>query len=115
MAPAWVAMKAAFAEQIRTDTTTPVWLSKDQISTWRAAQVKDGKAARLLGRKAENGEWGVAGEVSSAGAAPAPPPSKRTKTAGAGAGVQLKKGPVEKHKTKIKIKIKTKTKTKIRK
>ena len=93
MAPAWVAMTAAFAEQIRIDTTTPIWLSKDQISTWRAAQVKDEMAARLLGRRAEKGKGGVAGEVLSAGAAPAPPPSKRTKKAGTGTGVQLKKGP----------------------
>ena len=104
-APAWVAMKAAFADQIRIDTMTPMWLSKDQISTWRAAQVKDEKAARRLGRKAEKGEGGVAGEVPSAGAAPAPPPSKRTKKAGTGAGVQLKKGPVEKPKTKTKTKM----------
>ena len=101
--PALEAMKAAFADQIRIDTMTPMWLSKDQISTWRAAQVKDEKAARRLGRKAEKGEGGVAGEVPSAGAAPAPPPSKRTKKAGTGAGVQLKKGPVEKPKTKTKM------------
>ena len=66
-APAWVAMKAAFADQIRIDTMTPMWLSKDQISTWRAAQCKGEKAARQLGRKAQ---------------------SKRTKKAGTGAGVQ---------------------------
>ena len=66
-APAWVAMKAAFADQIRIDTMTPMWLSKDQISTWRAAQCKGEKAARQLGRKAQ---------------------SKRTKKADTGAGVQ---------------------------
>jgi len=70
------AMKAAFAEQIRIDTMTPMWLSKDQISTWRAAQVKDEKNKRRLGRKAsKDGEAGGAVGVPSAGAAPAPPPS----------------------------------------
>ena len=79
--PALEAMKAAFAEQIRIDTMTPMWLSKDQISTWRAAQVKDEKNKRRLGRKAsKDGEAGGAVGVPSAGAAPAPPPSKKTKT-----------------------------------
>jgi len=78
--PALEAMKAAFAEQIRIDTMTPMWLSKDQISTWRAAQVKDEKNKSRLGREAsKDGEAGGAVVVPSAGAAPAPPPSKRTK------------------------------------
>ena len=78
--PALEAMKAAFAEQIRIDTMTPMWLSKDQISTWRAAQVKDDVNKRRLGREAsKDGEAGGAVVVPSAGAAPAPPPSKRTK------------------------------------
>ena len=73
-------MKAAFAEQIRIDTMTPMWLSKDQISTWRAAQFKDEKNRRQQGRKAANGRGtGVADAVPSAGAAPVPPPSKKMK------------------------------------
>ena len=59
---------------------TPMWLPKDQISTWRAAQVKDERNKRRLGRKAsKDGEAGGAVVVPSAGAAPAPPPSKRAK------------------------------------
>ena len=78
--PALEAMKAAFAEQIRIDTMTPMWLSKDQISTWRAAQVKDDVNKRRLGREAsKDDEAGGAVVVPSAGAAPAPPPSKRAK------------------------------------
>ena len=109
-APACIAMKAAFAQQIRTDTMTPMWLSKDQISTWRAAQFKDEKNRRRQGRKAANGRGtGVADAVPSAGAATVPPPSKKIKggqegggskaTKAAAAAVRTEKGKKEQAKT----------------
>ena len=38
---AFLAMKAAFSDRIRTDTMTPVWLEQSQIATWLAKQVKE--------------------------------------------------------------------------
>ena len=47
---AFLAMKAAFSDRIRTDTMTPVWLEQSQIATWLAKQVKEEKEKRKVER-----------------------------------------------------------------
>jgi hypothetical protein len=60
---AWEAMKAAFTNELRTDTSTPMWLEKAQISTWLADQHKTEKDRRKKANaeqpaKSDGGEAG---------------------------------------------------------
>jgi hypothetical protein len=50
-APAHAAMKAAFKDQMRVDTMTPMWLDKDQIATWLAQKNKEEKERRRQAKK----------------------------------------------------------------
>jgi hypothetical protein len=50
-APAHAAMKAAFKEQMRVDTMTPLWLDKDQIAAWLAQKNRDEKERRRQAKK----------------------------------------------------------------
>jgi len=56
-------MKAAFTNELRTDTSTPMWLEKAQISTWLADQHKTEKDRRKKANaeqpaKSDGGEAG---------------------------------------------------------
>ena len=51
---AYQAMRAAFHDQIRTDTMMPLWLEQKHIATWLAKCVKSEKQKRMAARRADD-------------------------------------------------------------
>lgn len=52
-ADAWKAMRAKFSNVLRVDTSTPVWLEKEQIAKWLADKIKKRKDQHREAKKSE--------------------------------------------------------------